>query len=98
MTDRDYVTHGELQDFRDHLRELAAAQTATLSAEIEKQTIRFDERIKALTWRGMLALGVSVGLLRFDLPAPVTAGAVAAAVGLSLLKAAGATDTRPASE
>ena len=88
----EYGTKEELAEFKEHLLELAEAQTHVLRAEIEKQGLHIDERIKALTWRGLLALGAAVGLLRFDLPAPVTAGAVAVAVAASLLKACSAAD------
>lgn len=76
----DYITRGEMQEFKsdlkEHLRELANSQTQVL-----------DERLKALTWRGLLALGVAVGLLRFDVPDEVTAVAVVGAIVASFGKA-----------
>lgn len=77
----DYITRAEMQDFKadlkSHLSDLADSQTKVI-----------DERFKAFWWRNLLALGVAVGLLRFDVPGPVTAGAIGLAVVSSLIKAA----------
>lgn len=87
----DYITRSEMQelrtDLKDHLRDLADAQTKVIDDRFQSFWQRVEERFKAYWWRNLLALGVAVGLLRFDLPAPVTAGAIAAAVGSALFKA-----------
>lgn len=54
------------------------------SRELEDFKSFIDERFKAQRAQFLLAIGVAVGLIRFDLPDTVTVGALALIIGKSL--------------
>lgn len=54
------------------------------SRELEDFKQFIDERFRANRAQMLLAIGIAVGLIRFDVPDSITAGAIAVVIGKSL--------------
>lgn len=64
---------------REEFEKLEDEATAT-SAEVHALKMWLDEKFSNLNTRVLLYVGVGVGLIRFDVPTPITAVALAAVI------------------
>lgn len=52
--------------------------------ELDARIASLEAKIVTAQYKGLLALGAAVGLIRFDLPAEITVGAILAVAGKAL--------------